>query len=209
MTQAEASRINGAKSHGPVTEEGKAISARNARTHGLTGGPVVLPHESQAEYDALRAAFLKRFRPSDEIELDLVQEMLDSRWRLRRTSAMETALIQETIKAQREAFGDDVDSETVQQTAYAALVENSKGIRLLNRYAKDLRRSYEKALKELKEIQNSDSAVLPEAQPEPDFSSLRNEPEFRKEAFMEAVKPYVEKQQQPLDPPKPKLKQVS
>jgi len=209
MTQAEASRINGAKSHGPVTDEGKAASGQNSRTHGLSGGPVVLPHESQTEYDALRASFLKRFRPADEIELDLVQEMLDSRWRLRRISAMETALIQETIKTQGEAFGEDVDFETVQQTAYAALAENSKGIRLLNRYAKDLRRSYEKALKELKEIQNSDSSVVPETQSETDLSNLRNEPKFRNDAFLNAIKPYVEKQQQVLDHPTPKLKQAS
>ena len=202
MNQAEASRINGAKSNGPVTAEGRAASAQNARTHGLTGGTVVLPHESQANYDALRDSFLKRFRPTDATELDLLQEMVDSRWRLRRIEAMEAALIQKGINEQMEAMGEDADPETARFLAYAELAENSKGLRLLNRYAKDLRRSYEKALKEFMDLHCGDLAIPPqvvsEAQPEPDYSVLRNKPGYRSDAFMKAILPYVQKQQSAL-----------
>lgn len=172
MNQAEASRINGAKSNGPLTAEGRAASAQNARKHGLTGGAVVLPHESQAKYDALRDSFVNRLRPSDETELDLIQEMVDSRWRLRRIEAMEAALIQNGINQQMDAMGDDADPETARFLAYAELAENSKGLRLLNRYAKDLRRSYEKAFKEFMELHCGDLAAVPESQPEPQPDSI-------------------------------------
>ena len=41
--QAAASRFNGALSHGPTSEEGKATSSLNALTTGLTGRTVLLP----------------------------------------------------------------------------------------------------------------------------------------------------------------------
>jgi hypothetical protein len=198
MKQAEASRINGARSNGPSTPEGRAISSRNARTHGLTGGDVVLPHESQEQYDALLASFVKRFRPTDETEFDLIREMVNSRWRLRRIESMEVALIQRAVNQQMEAMGNDVDPAEAQSLAYAELAENSKGLRLLNRYAKDLRRSYEKALAEFMELQCGDLCQIPEsreAQSEPDYTALRNEPGSHSAGFMKAIQPYVQKQE--------------
>ena len=106
VTKAETSRCNGAKSNGPITADGKAASARNARTHGLTGAAVVLAHESQTDYDALLASFLDRYRPSDEAERDLIREMVNARWRLRRIEAMETALMQKAIDDQMAELGE-------------------------------------------------------------------------------------------------------
>ena len=71
-TKVEIARSNGARSIGPITPEGKAISAGNSLKHGFTSSRVVLPHESQEEFDALEASFLKRLKPADAIERELV-----------------------------------------------------------------------------------------------------------------------------------------
>ena len=108
--------------------------------------------------------------------------MVDSRWRLRRIQSMETALIQKAIDQQMVAMGDDADRLPPRALAYAELAENSKGMRPLNRYAKDLRRSYEKALTEFIELHIEYLAKppeTPEAQVAPDYSILRNEPGYR------------------------------
>ena len=55
---------------------------------------IVLPHESQEQYDSLEGAILNRFKPADELERDLVTEMAAARWRLRRIEAMEAALFE-------------------------------------------------------------------------------------------------------------------
>ena len=103
--KAEIARSNGAKSNGPVTDEGKAISSQNSLRHGLTSARVVLPHESQEEFDRLEASFVNRFKPYDEIEFELVHEMAAARWRLRRIEAMEVALFNKAFKHQRELLG--------------------------------------------------------------------------------------------------------
>lgn len=40
------------RSTGPTTPEGKAISARNSTRHGLRARAIVLPGESQDDWDA-------------------------------------------------------------------------------------------------------------------------------------------------------------
>src|SRR5258707_1183927 len=62
--QSDTARANGAKSNGPATPEGRAISSRNSLRHGLTAKAVVLPGESQEEFQALLDAYIDQFQPA-------------------------------------------------------------------------------------------------------------------------------------------------
>ena len=165
MTKQEASRINGAKSKGPITAETKAISAANSLKHGLTSSRVVLKHESQAEFDELKNSFINRLKPADTLEHELVHEMAAARWRLRRIEAMESALFDKALEDQLE--NPEVDPARAQMLAYVEVAE-SKAYRGLQRHQAQLRRAYEKAWKELELLQaQANSEETEELQNEP------------------------------------------
>jgi hypothetical protein len=172
--KAEIARANGAKSNGPVTEEGKSTSSQNSLKHGLTSTRVVLPHESQEEYDLLEASIVNRFKPYDEIERILVHQMASALWRLDRIEAMEAALFHKAYKQQQELLGPDADPNEVRIAAYAEVAE-SKGFRMLSRHQAQLRRAYEKAWKEIEIIQEQ---RLQQAAQE-SGARVQNEPRIR------------------------------
>jgi hypothetical protein len=174
-SKAETARLNGAKSNGPVTEEGKTISSRNSLKHGLTSATqVVLPNESQEEFDRLEASLVNRFKPCDEIERELVHEMASARWRLRRVEAMEAALFNRAFQQHQDALGAGADPMVLHTAVYAEVAE-SKSLRMLSRHQGQLRRAFEKAWKELELIQ--EDRRLDEA--EQAELALRNEPNPR------------------------------
>lgn len=72
VRQIEASRVNGAKSRGPVTAAGKQRSSQNSIRHGLTSKVVVLAGENKEEFDRVLAAYLARWQPADQPERDIV-----------------------------------------------------------------------------------------------------------------------------------------
>jgi len=90
--QVVASRFNGALSHGPTSEEGKANSSHNALKTGLTGRTVLLPSEDAALYEAHLAQFRERYQPVGDQELALVQSLADTHWRLARIPSLEAGI---------------------------------------------------------------------------------------------------------------------
>jgi hypothetical protein len=90
LSKSEAARINGAKSKGPVTAEGKARSSQNALKHGLTAENVVAAGEELTDYTDLLEAYIEQFEPDTQMELDLVESLAATRIRLRRAIAVET-----------------------------------------------------------------------------------------------------------------------
>ncbi len=95
------SAANGAQSNGPTSPEGKARSARNAENHGMYSSAVLLHHESKEAFALLQERYYQRFLPSNQPEVDLVDQMIAATWRLRRISAVESAAVDHAIDAQR------------------------------------------------------------------------------------------------------------
>lgn len=87
--RARIARINGAKSRGPVTPEGKARSSKNAITHGVLACSVVLESESQSAFKAILQELIDCVRPLAGAEMNLVQDMATTRWRQMRAMTVE------------------------------------------------------------------------------------------------------------------------
>ncbi len=70
---------------GPKTTEGWALSSRNATQYGFPATKVLLlPDESQEEYDEMVAGWRKQFQPADYQEEKLVETLILNDWLHRR-----------------------------------------------------------------------------------------------------------------------------
>jgi hypothetical protein len=89
--QQAANQGNAQLSTGPRTEEGKARSSQNSLKHGVFAKTIVLPGESQEEFDALLAGLRKDHKPEGETESNLVRGLAEIQWRLNRLRRYEAA----------------------------------------------------------------------------------------------------------------------
>jgi hypothetical protein len=91
--QLTANRENAKRSTGPRTEEGKALSCKNAWKHGLTAQTITIAGEKPKEFESLRAQIWEEYQPAAGIERVLVDRLAGQAWRLRRIPVFEAALI--------------------------------------------------------------------------------------------------------------------
>src|SRR4051812_30695487 len=90
--QIEANRRNARRSTGPITEDGKLKSRRNAVRHGLTAETVIGALEDADDYQAFEAALIADYNAQSAVERELVLRLASLLWRIRRATTMETAL---------------------------------------------------------------------------------------------------------------------
>src|ERR1700759_2012189 len=92
LRQIEANRRNARLSTGPVTEDGKRRSRRNAVRHGLTAETVIDALEDAEDYAAFQMAVTSDYDADSAVERELVLRLASLLWRLRRATAIETGL---------------------------------------------------------------------------------------------------------------------
>ena len=97
----EQARINGAKSKGPITPEGKAKSSSNALKHGFAATlNVVLSIEEEPVFQSHLKGIRASFNPTNYMEDTLVDQLASISWRQARLVASETALLDAQMSLQ-------------------------------------------------------------------------------------------------------------
>ncbi len=92
--QIDANRRNARKSTGPITDDGKQRSRRNAVRHGLTAETVIGALEDAEDYKAFEAAITADYDAQSAVERELVLRLASLLWRLRRATTIETGLFE-------------------------------------------------------------------------------------------------------------------
>ena len=137
---------------GPRTPEGKAVSSKNAFSHGLTAARLVLPWENQEEFDFLLNQLVAEHRPATATEGLLVRELAEQYWRLQRARNHEHTLL---FKA------NDFLEEGPNQVA--TLEAWDKQVKLIQRYATRHERAFHKCLSTLRTLRKERRAAETEA----------------------------------------------
>ena len=160
-----ASQINGSKSKGPISPEGKAVSRRNSLKHGLTGEGVVLPNEDAAEVERRLAAFQEELQPTGEVGQALARRAAVCSVRMDRCVSQETAALSERVRQAEADFvaPEGADEATVAQlraeAKARAMFDPSKEATLARKYEAAAERGFFRALKELRQLEKQAKAV--------------------------------------------------
>ena len=181
MTRSEASRINGTKSAGPKTPEGKLRSSQNAFRHGLTAKTMATSGEDGGEFELLLNDYLSHYQPEGPVESALVRELAGIQWRQIRLAGYETGMLQKRIDKDHDEvqmkWGDEIPDHERGAIAFDGLVVLSNSLAVLVRYDASLRRGFHRVLDTLATLQKSRQSgeQSPENTPAKNVK-LRNEP---------------------------------
>ena len=145
-------RRNGAKAAGTKSPAGIHQSSKNALKHGLTSSMIVLTNESRAQFDGLHETYTETFQPANGVEMDLIDQMVASQWRLRRIWIMQTASLDLKMDQQDAEIAKNfnkIDQATRVTVAFTALANDEKSLDLLLRYETTYTRLYQRAMNTL------------------------------------------------------------
>jgi hypothetical protein len=137
-------RANAMHSTGPRTPAGKQRSSLNALRHGLTAASPILPTEDPAAYADHHRRFFDEYQPATPTESHLVQELVDTSWRLNRIPLLEAEVLA------RAAVPVPLDQEITFDIIDAHRLIANLGIQ-----SQRLSRQFQRSLGQLREIQDA------------------------------------------------------
>jgi hypothetical protein len=166
--QINASRLNGAKSNGPVTSEGKSTSSRNAQKHGILAANVLLEGENKDGFEELVHCLYEELQPATPFEESLVNMMAVASWRQQRiwnidrvTMGLQVARECQTTPAL------DGQHSIANAIAFQHLADGSRALDLIHRYEARYERQYLRAHKRFIEVRDARLKSDPSPDPAP------------------------------------------
>ena len=148
IDRAAINRANSQYSCGPRTAAGKQRSSLNALRHGLTSASAVLPSEDPAAYEDHGRQFFNEYKPATPTETQLVQELVDTSWRLNRIPLLEADLLDRAANPPNEQARIDFD-----------IVDAHRLLGNFGIQGQRLSRQFQKALQTLQEIKDARRAI--------------------------------------------------
>ena len=154
----EAGRRNGLLAKGTKSQEARQKCAQNSIKHGAFAKSLMLANESPQLLESTRKSYFEVWKPENEFEADLVNDMISARWRLNRIMMVETETI-DLCQARMAQSGElekefDVVPEPVRLAiAYIKETNESKTLANLSRYEARFYRQLRQATGQLQQVQ--------------------------------------------------------
>jgi hypothetical protein len=146
-------RANAQHSTGPRSVIGKKHSSLNAVTHGLTSQSPILPREDPAAFERHAQGFFDEYQPQGSTEIQLVQELADTSWRINRIPAAERDLLMLSATLPAGSINVDIPNLETCLAVEEALRRQERSLANLSMHGHRLSRQFHKTLDKLRDIQ--------------------------------------------------------
>jgi hypothetical protein len=157
--QIQANRNNAKLSTGPRTEQGKSRVSQNALKHGLLARDSVMPAEDPAEFAAQLEALEADIQPEGALEHELVRQIADAQWRMRRLTRIETGYLAASLENRRHLAKAPRSQESSyeQETLLLGSCMFCGNLALIHiaRYDAHLGRRFERAIQQIAKLRES------------------------------------------------------
>jgi hypothetical protein len=157
--QIHANRNNPKKSTAPRTDEGKSRASQNAIKQGLLARDSVKPGEDPAKFEALFAAHEADIQPEGALECELVRQIADAQWRMRRLTRIETGYLAASLENRRhlDKGPRSEESSYEQETLLlgSCMFCGNLGLVHIARYDAHLGRRFERAIQQIAKLRES------------------------------------------------------
>jgi hypothetical protein len=166
------------RSGGPRTPEGKRRSSLNATKFGIFSKICIAPAEELATYTAHCAAYAEALEPIGIIESDIVQQIADLRYRLKRCNAAEQSIFARGFEDHIDEVSTGIAEVDTALAEGATFLQHIQFLERLSLYESRLQRAIERNTAQLEKLQSERKAAAEKAETEAVHAKKQPAPEI-------------------------------